>query len=328
MYPLRTAPDRLDDASLFPHVSARYLLDHAAVQLPIIRYRGFRPDPPPVSSAAAPGLAAGSAAAGATSSTIGLGVAAAAAAAAASAASAAWRLQQRLEFIQFEERIRRVSGDAQGDSGGGDRNPAGGEGGWRNERPAAEVAASGDSGAGGNPSDRHAKAGHEGAVTTSADSGGETTGVGRGTASAATAAAAPVAAAKRLVVVLAEYIEDKTTIGMVIVDQPGTGMTTALLGFLDWYCKGAAAGGRQVGRFEIDRTIFLGLRYAANADAVTIPTKRTGVFRYTRSSQGYDGRHSVVVLQQAQLTAEASPTSSNSSGSFCLPGRVRGGSPG
>lgn len=244
MYPLRTAPDRLDDASLFPHVLARHLLDHAVVQLPVVRYRGFRPDPPPATSAVAPGLSAGSAAAGAASSTTGPGVAAA-------AASAAWRLQQRLEFIQFEERIRRVSGEAKGEGGGGDC--ADGGSGWANEGPAAEVTPSGDSGVEGSRSDRFGKAGSERALTTSADSGGDTTGVGRGRAGAATATAAPVAAAKRLVVVLADYVEGKTTIGMVVVDQPGTGMTTALLGFLDWYCRGGAAGGRQVGHLEMDR---------------------------------------------------------------------------
>eukprot|EP00903_Cladosiphon_okamuranus_P012671 g11851.t1 len=246
MYPLRTAPDRLDDASLFPHVSARRLLDLGVVQLPVVRYRGFRPDPPPATSAVAAGLSAGSAAACAVSSTTGQGVvatAAAASAAAAAAASAAWRLQQRLEFIQFEERIKRVSGEARGESEGGDRSDGGG--GWANEGPAAEVAPSGDSGVGGRCSDRNTKAGSGGALTTSADSGGDTTGVGRDTAGVAMTTAPAVAAAKRLVVVLADYVEDKTTIGMVVVDQPGTGMTTALLGFLDWYCRGGAAGGRQ-----------------------------------------------------------------------------------
>ena len=54
------------------------------------------------------------------------------------------------------------------------------------------------------------------------------------------------AVAKKFPVVLADYLEDTSTIGMVVVDQPGTGMTTALLGFLEWYCRGEAAGGRRV----------------------------------------------------------------------------------
>ena len=74
------------------------------MQLPVVRYRGFRPDPPPASGA---GDAAGLSAA--TSS--------AAVTAVADAASAAWRLQQRLEFFVFEERVKRVS--AEHKSGGG-----------------------------------------------------------------------------------------------------------------------------------------------------------------------------------------------------------------
>lgn len=52
--------------------------------------------------------------------------------------------------------------------------------------------------------------------------------------------------AKRLPVVLADYLGDTSTIGMAVIDQPGTGMTTALLGFLEWYCRGEASGGWQV----------------------------------------------------------------------------------
>lgn len=269
IFPLKTAPDRMDHSALFPHVSARNLLDHAVVQLPVVRYRGFRLDPPPVTLAAVPqGLTApppGAFASAATAATT--GVAEAAAAAAAAAASAAWRLQQRLEFIQFEERVRRVSGDTTGVSDGGESAPAAasgwpdGQGGGTNE---ATAAVPGGGGGGGGAGRGHNLGGHDvendredgldsnlngkyGGGDSHRDAmGGDSVRRGTLVRAASAASAAPVAAAKRLVVVLADYLEDKTTIGMVIVDQPGTGMTTTLLGFLDWYCRGEAAGGRQV----------------------------------------------------------------------------------
>lgn len=52
--------------------------------------------------------------------------------------------------------------------------------------------------------------------------------------------------AKILPVVLADYLGDASTIGMAMIDQPGTGLTTALLSFLEWYCRGEMAGGRRV----------------------------------------------------------------------------------
>lgn len=257
MYPLHTAPDMLDDTALFPHASARNLLDHAVVKLPVIRYKGFRPDPPPVTGATAvvaPGVVtAGSTVANTTSNTTTVTAVAeaAVAAAAVAAASAAWRIQQRLEFIQFEERVRRVSDDAQGESGGG-----GGGGGGAGAAAAATAA----QGAGAGAHDATGAATVQGGAGCVGDnhgigtsSGGDavggataSSGVAHGTTSVTTPPPAGVATAKRLVTVLAEYLEDKTNIGMVIVDQPGTGMTTAVLGFLDWYCRGETAGGRQV----------------------------------------------------------------------------------
>lgn len=179
---------------------------------------------------ASPGLAASPAASTAVT-------AASAAAAVAAAASAAWRLQQRLEFIPFEERVKRMSGEAQ-------------EGGDTSAAAAAHAAAADGGTAAAARVDRSLGSdGRQGTArslgTTPAETGSEGTGdvaAGSGAAPAAT----PAVAAKRLAVVLADYLGDKTTIGMVVVDQPGTGLTTALLGFLEWYCRGQVAGGRKV----------------------------------------------------------------------------------
>lgn len=196
MYPLKSAPDRLDDLSLFPHALAGHLLDYGVVKLPIVRYRGFRPEPLPARGAAATG---------------GL---VAIASPAADAASAAWRLQQHLEFIPFEERVKRVSTEPEsGDAVHEEQNGV--------EEITAEQEAT-------ETTNNH----HAGAVG--------------GTTSATGGSMPGAAAAKRLAVVLADYLGDTSTIGMVVVDQPGMGMTTALLKFLEWYCKGEAAGGRQV----------------------------------------------------------------------------------
>ncbi|CAM9469568.1 unnamed protein product, partial [Scytosiphon promiscuus] len=227
LYPLRTSPDRLDDGFLFPHAMARSLLEAAVVKLPVVRYRGFRPEPPAATggASATSGLASVSAAALIASPTA--ATAGAAAAAAAAAESAAWRLQQRLEFIQFEERVKRVSREEPRGSGSGDI-----------------VASLERSDGYGAPS--ISGPGQLDAIDTGGDIAGGTKvhrgGVGLDVASAAAEAGAT---AKRLVVVLAEYLENKTTIGMVVVDQPGTGLTTAMLGFMEWYCRGEAAGGRQ-----------------------------------------------------------------------------------
>ncbi|CBN74759.1 hypothetical protein Esi_0041_0099 [Ectocarpus siliculosus] len=231
LYPMHTAPDRLDYVSLFPHASARNLLNAAVVKLPVVRYRGFRPEPSAVTGGvlASPGLAVSPAASTAVT-------AATAAAAAAAAASAAWRLQQRLEFIPFEERVKRMSGEAQG---GGDISSA---------AAAHAAAADGGTAAAVRVDLSLGSDGRRGTArslgTTPAETGSEGTRDGAA-GSGAAPASTPAVAAKRLAVVLADYLGDKTTIGMVVVDQPGTGLTTALLGFLEWYCRGQVAGGRK-----------------------------------------------------------------------------------
>lgn len=175
--------------------------------------------------------------------------------AAAAAAAAAWRLQQRLEFIQFEERIKRVSHEDP-------RMPCGGNAGTAAAATAAfeglsrgAMAAGGTGDVGLSSENSDGRGATTAAVPAQVDVGSGGGNAPRGAMlhrgavgldSASVAAAAAGAAAKRLVVVLAEYLENKTTIGMVIVDQPGTGLTTAMLGFLEWYCRGEAVGGRQV----------------------------------------------------------------------------------
>lgn len=211
------------------------------MQLPVVRYRGFRPDPPPASGGAADAARVNAA----TSSTSVTAVA--------EAASAAWRLQQRLEFFVFEDRLKRVSTELM--SGGG--------GGAADGGAAAVIAAAAAEKL---PGENLGKGGFGGilqadgaelplitAVAGNSSRSGAPHPTAAGNSSRSRSAVGgrggeggSVAAAKKFPVVLADYLEDTSTIGMVVVDQPGTGMTTALLGFLEWYCRGEAAGGRRV----------------------------------------------------------------------------------
>lgn len=231
MYPLHTVPNRLDDGSLFPHTFAGQLLHHAVIELPLPRYRGFRPDPPP------PASGARIVAAGLTSA-----ISPSKSTAVDDASSAAWRLQQRLEFIPFEERVKRVSIETTGE-------PVGSVTGVSSTGSATAAMAGGNDAGGGLSSTTAGPA-----VTEKYSRVNSSVTSGNGGASHATrvsaGSAAGSGAAKRLPVVLADYLEDKSTIGMVVVDQPGMGMTTALLKFLEWYCKGEEAGGRKVSERE------------------------------------------------------------------------------
>lgn len=188
VYPIRTVPDRIDDYSLRAHALAGPFLERAVVQ-PSVRYRGFRVELP----AATTTTAVTSSKAAVTVATGG-------------ESSAAWRLQQRLEFIPFEERVRRMSIDEE-DS----RHRVSGTAAMA--EAAGIVAEAANASAGGNV--------HGGEV---------------GAASSA----------KRFPMVLADYLTDASTIGMGVVDQPGTGLTTALICFMEWYCRGEVAGGRVV----------------------------------------------------------------------------------
>lgn len=284
LYPLHTAPDHLDYASLFPHASARNLLNAAVVKLPVVRYRGFRPEPSAVTGGvlASPGLAVspGSSAAA---------TAATAAAAAAAAASAAWRLQQRLEFIPFEERVKRMSGEAQ-------------EGGNTSAAAAAHAAAADGGTAAAARVDRSlGSEGRQGTARSLGTAPAEMSGEGAGdkaAGSGASTAATPAVAAKRLVVVLADYLGDKTTIGMVVVDQPGTGLTTALLGFLEWYCRGQVAGGRKV-RTAPNLVVRMSWKSGAN---VAFTRRHRGFSRGRRQSRAM--RSAPVLLPNRSWSAD------------------------
>lgn len=241
MYPLRTVPNRLDDASLRPHALAGHLVQRATVQLPGVRYRGFRSEPLASTSTGA------SSSATLASSKVSTAIA---------DASAAWRLQQRREFIPFEERVKRVSlEEEQGVSDGGDAGRETAESIAAAEKETAggraATAVAGDVAAEerrrsvkpGSPARKGLRdiAGDGRNVGVRERYGSVAPNTGRGTGDGGTAGTA-----KRLPVVLADYLGDTSTIGMAVVDQPGTGMTTALLGFLEWYCRGEASGGRQV----------------------------------------------------------------------------------
>lgn len=119
----------------------------------------------------------------------------------------AWRFQQRREFMPFEDRVKRMS-LAAGTAIVSAAPTVEGNG-------AAPTAAVED------------PAGEGGAMSDGASCG-------------------TAVAAKMLPVVLADYLGDASTIGMAVIDQPGTGLTTALLSFLEWYCRGETAGGRRV----------------------------------------------------------------------------------
>lgn len=205
LYPMDTVPDSIDDASLRPHALATHLLDRATVQLPSVRYLGFRIEPPKSNITSALSISPE------VITTADCG----------EESAATWRLQQCREFLPFEERVRMVSAE-QADV----------------VQPAA-VAAGTAFGIG--VGDTSARAvtlleGHdgEGAIAATGASGGLGSGADSG------------AAAKKFPVVLADYLSDASTVGMAVVDQPGTGLTTALLSFLEWYCRGEAAGGRRV----------------------------------------------------------------------------------
>lgn len=283
IYPLRTTPDRIDGASLYPHVSASHLLDRAVVQFPVVRYRGFRPDPQPAN-------AAGAVSRGDSPSVRVVG----AATAVADAASAAWRLQQRLEFIPFEERVKRLSVDDESEDVVDDQTStktavasvsalgaADSEGiaSRKDQCQAADYTIMGtgkiDDGVGPvatrrsglSPSEKIACASERKDSSISGDNairsnngddavtdirrahgrkGARTFGACDAPATNNVGTASVAAGAKRLRVLLADYLGDTSTVGMVIVDQPGMGMTTAILAFMEWYCRGEAAGGRQV----------------------------------------------------------------------------------
>lgn len=247
MYPLRTVPGNLDDTSVVPHVLAGHLLDRAVIQLPSVRYRGFQTDPSLVSGAVA---------------TAGLATVVSSSAVAAKAVSAAWNLQQRLEFFPFEERLKKVPvenditdavvepltgatavavavGTARGGAAGsmlahGANNKTAVAGRTRSDEvEEGLLIATSETAAG---RDRNHTDGGGGIIMNAR--------VDKGTTAAPTSSMAGAAAT--MPVVLADYLGDTSTIGMAVVDQPGMGMTTALLGFLEWYCRGEATGGRQV----------------------------------------------------------------------------------
>lgn len=243
LYPFSTIPDWFDDASLRQHALACRLLERVDVQLPTVRYRGFRPDPAAVGVASTAALPTG------TSSYVGAGVS--------NAASAAWRLEQRREFLPFEERVKRMSivrviGEVAVGSTMDSAGVATAEGVVRSgSKTAASMPTVGEDAARGISTNTADAFGDRNSSTDGgrdASRAGEKSG-SKAFFSAATSgggSSAGAGAAKRLPIVLADYLGDTSTIGMAVVDQPGTGTTTALLGFLEWYCRGEAAGGRQV----------------------------------------------------------------------------------
>lgn len=212
IYPVHSVPDRIDDASLRPHAFASHLLERATVKLPSVRYRGFRVEPP---TSSMPTTASTSQNAATITDSF------------EEESAAAWRFQQRREFMPFEERVRRVS-TVQHQS-------------TRTGTTAAAAAAP-------------ATVGNSAIAVGDHANGGVIPEYSPGAADTNTS----TAAAKRFPVVLADYLGDTSTIGMAVVDQPGTGLTTALLSFLEWYCRGEAAGGRRVRKPYHTTTEYLG----------------------------------------------------------------------